>query len=181
MPQANKTWRLKKTLNRDLEFRAFQEEDVKFVWAAYKIDGLSEFDEKFADKSLSASEFQAAFMEELLSVYHEGWTLIAPTVKGVRPVGMVLGFWAHPDPRFKTYLNIGCILWFPWASARNRVESAVNFFNAMRTEVKMVDYVRHKDKKFFEMLARHGVMRRVGTSYNVYPNQPALIFETRSA
>ena len=44
----------------------------------------------------------------------------------------------------------------------------------------MVDYA-HGDvnKKFFEMLARHGVMRRIGTTYSIVKGEPTAIFETR--
>ena len=55
----------------------------------------------------------------------------------------------------------------------------MNFFNEVRNHTPMIDHALEKDKKFFEILCRHGVMRRVGTSYNIYPDKPAATYETR--
>ena len=76
---------------------------------------------------------------------------------------------------------IGDMLWFPWASPRNKIESAVYFFNRIRHEIQMVEYANEDAKPFFEMIAKHGVVRRVGTSYNVYPGTATAVFETRAA
>ena len=73
---------------------------------------------------------------------------------------------------------IGEIIWLPWSSARNRVEGAVKFFDELRKEAAAMMYTQ--DKRFFEILARHGIMRRVGTTHNVYADGATAIFETRT-
>ena len=74
---------------------------------------------------------------------------------------------------------IGDMLWMPWASKRNKIEAAVHFFNTIRADIPMVEYANLEAKPFFEMIAKHGIMRRVGTSHNVYPGEPTAIFETK--
>ncbi len=136
--------------------------------------------EAFADGEMAAAEFKTAFEAEVLANYHGAWTLFAETAAGYRPVGLVLGFWSHPNPAKAPFMVIGDIIWFPWASPRNRIVAAVNFFNAMRDQIPMMDMgVQAKDRKFFDVLCQHGVMRRVGTSQIVYRDQAAAIYETR--
>jgi len=77
------------------------------------------------------------------------------------------------------FMIIADIVWFKWASARNRVESAVNFFK--KVGIPMVDYAQGEvNRKFFEMLAQHGIVRRVGTTFCVVKGEPVAVFETRN-
>jgi hypothetical protein len=177
---AKPNWRLKKTLSRSIDFRPIEDDDVRYAFLAYKKGLLVDLGAHFADLSMDAKAFKEAFEVDVTSRYHGAWTLIGSTKKGFRPVGFVLGFWSHPDPSLAPFMNVGSLLWLPWASSRNKIESAVHFFNSIRREIRMMEYARQKDIKFFEMIARHGVMRRVGTSHNVYANEPASVFETRS-
>lgn len=150
---------------------------MRYLWAAYKKGSLAELD-AFAETGMSAETFQARLEAELDVNFHAAWTLFGQTKRGFLPVGLVLGFWSSPDPKLSPFMILGAMIWFPWASPRNRIESAVNFFAKMRNELPMVEYAREKDKKFFEHIARHGVLRRVGTMRNVYEKEPAAVFET---
>lgn len=135
--------------------------------------------EKFADTEMDADTFQTAFAEELANNYHRFWTLIGPTKRGLIPVGFVLGFWSHPEPRFAPFMIVGDMLWMPWATQRNRIESAAHFFAHIRSQIPMVEYAREPDRKFFDVMCRLGVMQRVGTMFNVYPGEKCAVFETR--
>ena len=173
-------WRLKKTLARTQDFRPLERDDLRYIWAAYKKGSLASMGGVFASPDMDSVDFSTAFEAEITTVYHAAWILMADTKRGIMPVGLVLGFYSHPNPRFAPFMIIGDMIWFPWASKRNKVESAVNFFNRIRHEIKMVEYANEKAKKFFEMICQHGIMRRIGTSFNVYPNEPTAVFETRA-
>lgn len=173
-------WRLKKTLRRKLDFRPIEREDMRYVWAAYKKGALKSLGEKFASGDMESGDFDIAFEAEIAANYHGAWTLFAETPRGFLPVGLVLGFYSHPDPRFAPFMIVGDMIWFPWSSNRNRIESAVNFFNRIRHEIPMVEYADEQAKRFFEVIAQHGIVRRVGTSFNVYPGQSTAVFETRA-
>ena len=175
-------WRLKRTLSRNVSFRPIEDEDVKYAWAAYKKGWLASMGGKFATVDMEAEEFKTEFPKEIFDKYSAAWSLFADAPKrGNIQVGMVLGFYSHQDPACAPFMIVGDIIWFQWASARNRVESAVNFFTNIRGEIPMVEYAAEKDKKFFEMIARHGVMRRVGTTYSIKPGEAYAMFETRTA
>ena len=172
-------WRLKKTLARRLEFRPIEQEDLRYAWAAYKGGALASMGENWAAGDKDPTAFAEAFQVEVSTLYHGAWTMFAENKKGFIPVGFVLGFWSHPTARFSPFMIVGDILWCPWASARNRIESAVNFFNRIRSDIAMVEYASEQNKRFFEMICQHGIMRRVGTTFNVYKDEPTAVFETR--
>lgn len=174
-------WRLKKTLARRLEFRPIRDDDMKFIWAAYKKGALAPMAGGFASPDMEPEQFKAAFEAALLSHYHRDWLMFAEAKPGFVPVGMVLAFHQHPNHDISPFMIVGDIIWFPWASARNKIESAVNFFNTIRKEIAMVDYAHgSENRRFMEMLCRHGIMQRVGTTFNVVKGEATAIFETRS-
>lgn len=128
---------------------------------------------------MNAEEFKAAFETEITVKYHGVWTLFAETKRGNIPVCFVLAFWCHPEPQLAPYMILDQLVWLPWSTPRNRIESATNFFNSTRNDIPMIGYARERDKKFFEVMMKHGIMRRIGTSFNVFPDEPAAVYETR--
>lgn len=178
--QAAQKWRLKRTLKRRTEFRPIEDDDCRYAWVAYKKGILKTMGPHFSDGSMGPEEFKKAFVVEVSTNYAGGWTLSAQTEKGFMPVGIVLGFYSHPNPALAPFMIIGDMIWFPWASARNKIESAVAFFNAIRKQMPIVEYADENAKPFFEMIAQHGIMRRVGTTFSVYPGRSVAIFETRA-
>lgn len=179
--EKKQNWRLKKTLSRRLDARPLEKDDLKYIWAAYKKGALSSMGETFKSGDMESQDFTAAFMAEIETNYHGAWTLFAETPKGFLPVGIVLGFWSHPNPALSPFMIVGDMIWFPWASKRNRIEAGVFFFNRIRNEIPMVEYANESAKPFFEMMAKHGIVRRIGTSFNVYPGETTAVFETRAA
>lgn len=178
---AKPNWRLKKTLARRIEYRPIEAEDIRYAYAAYKKGALKDMAGPFADTGMSADEFNVQFQAIVPARYHGAWTLFAETARGYLPVGMVFAFYSHADPVLAPFMIIGDISWFPWASARNRIEAAVYFFNAMRSIMPMMDYAHGEtNRRFFEMICKHGVMQRVGTTFNVVKGEPVAIFETRT-
>lgn len=173
-------WRLRKTLARRMSFRPIETEDIRFAWAAYKKGALAPMAGVFAEPNMSVEEFNAAFPATVTTRYHGAWTLFADTRRGNMPVGMALAFYSHPEPALAPFMIVADIVWFPWASARNRIEAAVYFFSVIRSSIPMVGYANgDTNKRFFEMVCQHGVMRRIGTTFNVVKDEPVAVFETR--
>lgn len=169
---------MKKTLARRPDFRPIEADDVKYAWAAYLKGSLASMGGQLADEGMAAPEFKEVFEREILENYHGAWTLFSQPIGSGKPVGFLLGFWSHPNPKYAPFMIVGAIMWFPWASPRSRIEAAVGFFNRVRKEIPMVEYASEEHKRFFEVIMRHGIMRRIGTSHNVYPGAPAAVFET---
>lgn len=173
-------WRLKRTLARKPSFRPIEEADMKYIWAAYRKGSLASMGGDFVSGEMTAAEFAQRFEQEIIGNYAGAWTLFAETKRGAIPVGLALGFYSHPNPKLAPFMIVGDLIWFPWSTHRNRIESAVNFFHRIRATVPMVEYARGEYKRFFEMICQHGVMRRIGTTHNVYPNEAVAVYETRA-
>jgi len=165
-PQASK-WRLSKTLKRKPQFRDVSEGDLKYAWAAYKrgsFDGMIE-------EELDPRAFAEAF-GSLGVAFHGMWTFLDDG----KPVGMGFAFMAHPEPVLAPYMIFDRVIWFDWATPRQRIEHGVNFFNEIRKEFPVIGHVDKENKSYFEMMCKHGVIRRVGTSHNL----DKAVFETRA-
>lgn len=175
MPQDSK-WRLKRTLKRSASYRPIEDEDVKYAWAAYKKGALVSMGEAFTQE-MSADQFKQLFEAFVISNHHAAWTLIAPTIKGSIPVGIVLAAWAPNAP----FMVVNGACWFPWASSRNKIEAMVTFLNGIRKELQLVWYALPEHKRMYEVCAMHGIIRRVGTSFVAHPGQQTAVFETRAA
>lgn len=135
----------------------------------------------FDQTDMTADQFKAAFMSVVTTRYHGAWTLFAETRKGFVPVGMVFAFYSHTEHAMSPFMIVGDIVWFPWATSRNRIESAVNFFGKIRKEIPMMDYAYGDvNRKFFDVLAKHGIVQRVGTTFNIVRGKPVAIYETRA-
>lgn len=152
--------RLSRTLKRKPEFHGFGDEDIKYLWAAYK---KGAFRDIFTE-DLDAKEFSEVAIEYILSVYTHAWVL------GEKPVGVVFGILTGP------FIYLGSLEWFPWATKRQIVENLIGFLNGVRKELYCVWDCKEEDKKFYEYIARHGIIRRVGTLHGL---NHARLWETR--
>lgn len=131
------------------------EADLKYFYAAYK-GGVFAFEE-----NLSPAEFSAR-VQEFLAQFPAEWVFDAPTKDGIIPVGVGLAAYVLGE-----IVIIGEILWFPWASLRNKLESALNLIEASRQENTLLDFADESDQPFYVRLCKYGSVRRVGTLYKL--------------
>jgi hypothetical protein len=148
---------------------------MRWTFAAYKQGALAGMGGGFAQKDMGAAAFRQAFVAEVHGKYDAVWTLFAMTGKGFAPVGIVFGAWMPLAP----IVLIAGIAFFPWATRRNIVEAAVNFFAGVRKQVRVMGYARPEHKRLYEVCCAHGIMRRVGTSQIVFPDTPAAVYEAK--
>lgn len=138
--------------------------------------GLPEIHEDFTDGEMDSVTFSEQLRAHIAESFDAGWTMSVRDQK--HPVGTVFGFWPHREDT-SPFMIVGEMIWFPWATARNKIESAVNFFNEMRDELPFMEYAEPENKEFFELMCKHSIMHRVGTSYNVFPGERTSVFETK--
>jgi hypothetical protein len=74
------------------------------------------------------------------------------------------------------YIILGDV-WFPWASKRNVVEGATEFFNRIRKSLVFFALANERDKPLYEAICAHGIMKRVGTSHQ--SGKPVAVYEGR--
>ena len=81
------------------------------------------------------------------------------------------------------------VVWFPWASARQKIESVTKLLDDIRRKPwdggfgpeKKTAFIRSskKDSKFFTHIAKYGILRRIGTSETLGPDGAEALFETK--
>jgi hypothetical protein len=152
--KGKKNWRLSKTLSRSIIVRPIEDVDVKYVWAAYKKDGLAQFP---FPKDLDAPTFKSAFEHFVLSSAHAAWSIMA----NGRVIGLAMGQFVGP------LMIITAINWFPWASRRNIVEGTVHLFNSIRKQFPVIGMANDEHRPLYEACCMHGIMKRVGTSHSM--------------
>ena len=174
-PEKRQNWRLKKTLSRRIEVRGIEADDLKYLWATYKLAGLPQIGEVFADKSMKADAFQSAF-EEAAAQFSEAWTILAETKRGYIPAGVMFGNVAPMG----AYMIVTGAVWFPWSTSRNVIEGTVAFLNMIRKRMPSMFYALDEHKRLYEVVCMHSILRRVGTSHIVFPGRSAAVFETKA-
>jgi hypothetical protein len=126
-----------------------------------------------AEKPLLPDVFKKQITDTLLSECEFGWVSEAIVNGDKRPVCV---YFAHA---FGPFILMDGIFWLPWASKRNKIETAVQFLNSMRKHCVILITALKSDIPFYEHIAKHGVLRRVGTLYGVYKDEPCALFQTR--
>ena len=101
------------------------------------------------------------------------YILVAETNKGKIPVGMLSGRFNGP------LFFVWNAAWFKWATNRNKYETVVNALNELRKDYVVIMHNHMDDKKFYEIIAKHGVTRQVGRLFDVYDDCPAQEWQTR--
>lgn len=84
--------------------------------------------------------------------------LIAKTKRGRIPVGLMLA--ADKGSFYEPHVS-----WFSWASPRNKLETMLRYFADRRHDATFVIISEIEWKDFWELLARYGVLKRIGTAH----------------
>jgi len=143
-------------------------DDRKYVWAAYKLGTFG------PDISADTKVFTKQ-LNEFLALHNIEYIVESVTPKGRIPVGMIGGKFMGP------ILYLGDMTWFPWASDRNKMECMTNILNELRKHYIVMFYCSMDDKNFYINIAKHGVIRRVGTIYDLLVSGPSPLFQSRKA
>lgn len=125
---------------------------------------------------LDKDEFSALIFQtigDLLHAQGDAFVLIGKRKDGggAAPLGVVTTslaqaqVWPH-------------VRWFPWASARNRVECALRFLMETKEKCNLVIPALPDDVDFFLHLCRYGVIRRIGTGRGWLGDSDVVLFET---
>ena len=135
--------------------RPFEEEDLKYLWAAYRKGAF----EVLGD--ISQEDFTNKFINKLPE-YHWAWLIEDKNPAypdGYGPIGLVLSYFDgwEMEPHFHS---------FPWATPRNKVKAVVGFMQMARYEkgVGVLNiFSDAADMEFFKHMGkRYGVMYYVG-------------------
>lgn len=170
-PNSLKRGRLLK--RKGVKFEPFTHDDIKFAWAAYKRGALDTVGD--LDKDMDASAFSAWLIERVSPVVQGGGdavTMLANTPEhGEIPVGLAMisyhGGIAWPHA-----------LWFPDASARNKLEVGLAFFIELKKNAKVLITSDRGDEPYFLHLCKYGVLRKVGKLHEWFDPAHATLFQS---
>lgn len=73
------------------------------------------------------------------------------------------------------------VLWFPWASKRNKLECTVGFLVELKKRVPFFIPAMERDVSFFRHVGKYGVLRQVGKwrDWPMFKNgENAVIFQS---
>lgn len=163
-------WSLKKTLSRNFSHRVFQVDDARWLWAAYSLGLMPRVKE-----GLDAEDFRKFLFMEYVRLFPVIVLFFGEDKE--RPLGFGTGFPLHRQISPVTIYHE--THWFAWASPRDRVTASVEFLNTARKTSKMLFISHDKDKKFMAVLAKHGVINRIGTSHYLFNPGKVSVWETR--
>lgn len=94
-------------------------------------------------------------LKRRMGAFHRGDMLTARNGRGERPVGVVLS-------RFDEHRLHAEVLWFAWATPRNKLESAVNWINEMRRHFLFLAATTRSGSPFFRHLMKYGILDCTG-------------------
>lgn len=168
-----------RTLRRDAAFREYDDDqDFRWAWAAYR---LGAFADHFA-AGIEQEEFRmflAQFRERGL------WFTLLARVKwqgvdrGIAPVGLIAC--DVPERKGRPELQPH-VLWYPWASPRNKLEAGLKFFNDLRKTTTVLIFAKATDEcdRYFGTLKKYQVLRRVGTAYDHFDaGEPSHVWQVK--
>lgn len=134
----------------------FENADLRYAFAAYKKGGLKDFN---LPDDLEPNDFNEAFIQKVSENFHFAWTMIAKSSNGMIPIGFVFGI------NNGTYLHIGSLTFFPWATDRNILEGVTKFLDEIRGNT-MALWLTEEKNVLFQKIAKTKIIRRVGTVYD---------------
>lgn len=156
-------------LKRGARVRPLGSADMAWLWAAYQMGGYKEIlptglgDDAFTDTVL-----------DLIEQMDMAWIIDAPNAKGMQPVGLVLGRFFSGGRALEPHVD-----WFPWATARNKLEGAAQFLRQVSRQYKIFLFIREEELPFYERVCKYRVMTR-GCKINDHfaPGRWAMMFYT---
>jgi hypothetical protein len=168
-----------------VRFEPFADAHMAYAWAAYKRGVFERRGIVMPGKDVG--EFSTAMAEHIensLASTIEVWTAFADTPHGNIPVGFIrIGF--SGDPKLRAKVGLGTVLahpnviWYPEASPRNRVETAVLLLRELKKEHLVLMAVKDADAPFLRHMGKYGLLRAVGLIWDYYrAGENATLFQT---
>ena len=166
----------RRTLKRGARLAQFREQEhLRYLWAAYRKGWREHF-----SPDLDAAEFAEQALALVLKVYEGGgevFVLEGESVLGRMPVGVVTMVYAirpNQTPRAEPHVD-----WFPWATARNKLEATLRLVLEINRNFLLVTTVRQGEERLLLHLIRYGVVRLAGklNAWFVVEPRRAFLFE----
>lgn len=158
-------------------------DDIPYLWAAYKQGSFCELGEVFKLTGMNPEEFKDALHKFLFDNNLEIVTFFHKHDGDIKPVGVVLT-WSRGR-----VIQIFDIVWFSWASNRMIFESLLIYFSIIpklthepsNRKYKVLEFAQYSKRKIFEKLVDCDALRKVGHVNDLYEAEKAVLFESKEA
>jgi hypothetical protein len=172
MPSASTlTFRRKPSvlLQRKCRIRPVVETDMRWLWAAYKMDTW--------DGRLFAGMTQDTFTEDVISIITAAdvaHIIEAPGDRGLQPVGIVLARVFGKGRCLEPHVD-----WFPWSTVRNRMEGSAHYLKSVGRQFKIFLFIDQENLQFWERIHDYRLLTRGCKVIDHYgPGEHAMMFYT---
>ena len=123
---------------------------MKWLWASYQMGVWADL----FPENLSREEFRDKVWE-ILSMVDLEWMLEVKSENGLRPIGVVFAEYRFAGHGIEPHVE-----WFPWATPRNKLESAVAFLKEVGKQHKVFLYIRDEDLRLWEHVWSYKVLKK---------------------
>lgn len=182
MEPKRKTLTMYESALKKVRFKGTSKDDIRAYYKAYQMGALKDFNPAFSpDESFSQKDFEILFSDYVNSNH-----LLTVTFFGFKDdVEIPVGFGAF---RMRgRIVEVDGLLWFPWATQKQILLSAVNFYDTFRKvtheassrNFKVLEFARKRDEKFFEKMVTMGILQKVGTFDGFYHNEDCVMYVTK--
>ena len=148
-------------ITKEVTVRSVEIDDFPFFWAGYRAGAF----EHIIPSDVTPDEFKN-YLTGILTACGQGVTL----VEGDRIIALI------PIVRHLTYNEVIEQIWMPWVSPRTKYEATVTLWRYMREIRKTMGWTRANDLRFFKRICEHGVMKLVGQTDGLFPDEDAYLF-----
>ena len=145
---------------------SLNEDDAKVLYASYRLGKLP----WESRNGLSPTDFVSVMDEFIKNNYELNWS--------VRMNGKTL--FVLFGKNLHKFIFLGDAVWWPKASNRKKVESVSAVLNYIRKQSVAFLESNYNDKRFYEFMSDHGILRRVGSIYDTEQRgSRTALFQTR--
>lgn len=145
------------------------EPEARVMYQAYRLGSLPEGWR--VKKDLKPLDFIEVIDGFIQATYSYGWSVRDEE----QPLVMVFG------KDVDRFIVMGDVIWWPKISKRRKVDAIAALLNEVRKSRVGLIEAEYKDKKFYELLMKFKILRRVGSLYDtIDKNSRTTLFQTRA-
>lgn len=145
------------------------------MWVAYQ---KGDFEELQFNPGLNSEEF-TEYLDAIIENYYsrDGTIVVCEAY---------FAEYGAPAPVCVTFVDksqlafFPHVIWFGWATPRNRIESTINFLKDLVKDGNVIIFSKRETIFFFSHMARYGILDRRGTLKKYFPDGgDAIVYQGR--
>ena len=151
----------RRTLKRGAHYRSPRDADLKFLYAAYKKGVFEELQPGY-----DFDDFATIIIDDF--EHGEYYIGVAPNNASAEHTEIPVCLFSL----LRRHQGLGepHVIWFPWATDRNKIEIVLKFLTEMRRDMTLAIFAREEDAPFFERMKHYGVVKHGCKVFKFWPD-----------